>query len=117
MREPAATPAKDEFYIVNRMGDDSYVLVGPRGQVATSNEELTNVVSDVPFWIHRGHPGARKIGLRGWRTLDGVLKSRAWRERATAGCRVTVAKLIEVGPPGEERDALETVFDAPWGAP
>lgn len=103
------------------MGGDSYVLVGPRGHRATSDEQLTNTISDVPFWIHRGRPGTRKTGLRGWRTLDGVLKSKAWRERAAEVTsskklglvyNVEIAKLIETGLPGHERDALETVLTA-----
>jgi len=98
---------------------ESYVLIGPRGQVATSDAQLTDVISDVPFWIHRGRPGVRKTGLRGWRTLDGVLKSKAWRDRVEEAAKakgsvynVEIAKLIEEGLPGNERDVLATMLTA-----
>ena len=102
------------------MSGDTYVLVGPRGTIATSDAKLTDAISDVPSWIHRHRPGVRKTGLRGWSTLDGALKSKAWTERAAEAAKtkkpaiynVEIAKLIEVGPPGQERDALETVLTA-----
>lgn len=116
-----ARRSESEFLIVIRMGGDSYVLVGPRGQRATSDEQLTAAISDVPFWIHRGRPGTRKTGLRGWHTLSGVLKSKAWRDRAAEAASskklglvysIEIAKLVEIGTPGDERDALETVLTA-----
>jgi hypothetical protein len=116
----ATLRSESAFYVVVRMSGESYVLVGPRGTIATSDERLTDAISDVPRWIHRDRPGIRKTGLRGWRTLDGVLRSKAWLDRAaealkatTDTYRVEIAKLIEIGPPGHEKDALETVLTAP----
>lgn len=114
----------ERYYIVTRhAGLTRAVLTGPRGSAsvgADSGPEPTDVLSDVPSWVHRDRVGARKRGLEGWKTLAGLLRSKAWRDRVAEerlGCSVSVVRPVErIGEAdsyahmrGEPYDALEPV--------
>jgi hypothetical protein len=101
------------YYICVRVGRSEHVvLVGPRGSAAceTHGPDLTDAISDVPSWVHRDRVGARKCGLRGWATVAGLLRSKAWQTRVAEGSDLSVVRCVErPRPDGEAEDALETV--------